>query len=514
MTTTLATLPPDTFLADLFPPPDPSILEGIFSEYAADKTALISVGNALSRSDLLEHFFDSEKYSRYQLRDLDGAIKSLDARYWGRVFKVSQIEEYMPAARVYEWHEQIQALNTPRFDPPAVAATLTDLFSSRLRFFAERVDGVFQALSPQHLTNCPNGFGKRMIIQNVGWRYEREINDLRTVIAMMLGREAPEYQDTDHLLKCARRQYGKWLSVDDGAMQIRIYKKGTAHIQVDPEIAWRLNAMLAYLHPKAIPAEHRRRPAKKRGTPARLFSRPIPREVLRRLHELTFDRESVVWKPYYGRRDPIQREAERILAALGFVVDGNGRATLKGVEWPETEEIINALVSSGMVPDKKAHEFYPTPEDIAARMVECLALEPDMNILEPCAGQGHLALALPPDSDVTAIEIDPVFAEVLRARTPSSWVVECADFMKWRPTEKFDRILMNPPFSCYDAFLFRAARHLRIAGLIVALLPASAMNKRLYIGEFGDMEWSEPFEFPGVSVKVVILTFELTREVY
>lgn len=507
MTTELSTLPPDTFLADLLPPPDPSTLERIFGDYVIDRRALKEVDSALSREDLLAHFLDTERYSRYQLRDLKGAIASLDAQYWGRIFAASQIEPYMPAARIREWHEQIRDLNTPPFDPPTVRATLADLFSSRLRFFAERVDGVFRALSPQHLTNRPQGFGRRLIIADVRslhCSHVGTINDLRRVVAMLLGRESPEWRDTDWILNQADRRSGQWLEIDGGAMRIRTYLKGTAHIEISPEIAWRLNAVLAYLHPTAIPAEHRRRPpAKKREKPSRLFTRPIPREVLRRLADLEILGDSVRWRVYWPN-NPVQKEADRTLEALGFTLE-DSTATLQGATWREIEPLLGELIALGTLPDQRAYEFYPTPPDIAARMVGALGLEAGMRVLEPSAGQGHLALALPRGIEATAVEIDPVFAGVLRARVPHL-TVECADFLKWEAKAPFDRILMNPPFSRAEEFLSRAAGFLRSGGRIVALLPASMQRRPLPLEGFEGTEWSEPLDFPGVSIKVAILT--------
>lgn len=43
---------------------------------------------------------------------------------------------------------------------------------------------------------------------------------------------------------------------------MRLYKKGTAHLEINPEMAAKLNQVLTFLHPNAIPAEFRRKPVK------------------------------------------------------------------------------------------------------------------------------------------------------------------------------------------------------------------------------------------------------------
>ena len=37
-------------------------------------------------------------------------------------------------------------------------------------------------------------------------------------------------------------------------------QKGTAHFEIHPDMAWKLNCVLASMHPMAIPAEFRQKP--------------------------------------------------------------------------------------------------------------------------------------------------------------------------------------------------------------------------------------------------------------
>src|SRR5690606_26722574 len=101
------------------------------------------------------------------LLDVDQAIASLDAGMWDQAMRLTDVMDCMPEARRHEWHEQIRNHTTPEFTPDNVLPTFEFLLASRHRFLAEKVDGLFQNLSRTHVTNQPEGFGKRMILQYV-----------------------------------------------------------------------------------------------------------------------------------------------------------------------------------------------------------------------------------------------------------------------------------------------------------------------------------------------------------
>ncbi|MFD2274582.1 DUF4942 domain-containing protein [Undibacterium arcticum] len=140
-------------------------------------------------------------------------------------------------------------------------------------FFAQKVDGIFRALSGSHVTNQPQGFSKRMIISRAISCYgttnhdvTNYIHDLRCVIAKFMGRDEPlsnlTYKEIDRMNH--RTKFGVWHSFDGGAFRVKLFKVGTAHMEVHPDMAWRLNQVLAWLHPMAIPPASRAKPAKPR----------------------------------------------------------------------------------------------------------------------------------------------------------------------------------------------------------------------------------------------------------
>lgn len=149
-------------------------------------------------------------------------------------------------------------MKAPEFEENAVRATLSELLFSRQKFFSERVDGIFRSLSRSHVTNRPEGFSKRMVIENMfdQWghsNYDRTgyVDDLRKVVAKFMGRDATGLNTTNKILTIARARPGEWVAVDGGALRVKAFLKGTIHLEIHPDMAWRLNDILAFLHPAA-----------------------------------------------------------------------------------------------------------------------------------------------------------------------------------------------------------------------------------------------------------------------
>lgn len=462
---------------------------------------------------------------------VDGAVAQLNASFWNRALRMTDVIDYMPQKRRDEWFEQIrnplgrtknrhtseqELPPLPEFEEATVRSTLGHLLASRAKFLAERVDGIFQALSRQHVTNQPQGFGKRMIIQNVfSYQTHGHINDLRCVIAKFMGRDEPKHGATDPVINAAKRQNGEWMSVDGGALRVRVYGGvGTAHIEVHPEMAWRLNAILASMHPLAIPAEFRTKPKRaKKVKDFELFDRPLPFAVVGLLAGMRQASERIEpsWPERYrdipnamrfdyGQFDKAtMAEAEKVLMAIGGVKQKH--------HWQfdyHPRDVLDQIVCSGCIPDQKSHQFYPTPTNVAEKAIELAEIQPGHKVLEPSAGQGGLVDLIPELAFTQCVEISELHCEILKAK---GHYVERADFLKWNITGKYDRIVMNPPFSegRWQAHLEHAAGMLADNGRLIAILPASSKGKDLIDGF--SLEWSQVFdnEFSGTSASVVIV---------
>lgn len=116
------------------------------------------------------------------------------------------------------------------------------------------------------------------------------------------------------------------------------------------------------------------------------------------------------------------------------------------------EEIQQRLCGGEKIDDKKKFQFFATPGILAHKLAVMLAATETHKILEPSGGEGALiyAMRMNCDSylDITTVELDPLKVLYLRKRNQTCRIVE-ADFLDWadQTTERFDRILANPPFT-------------------------------------------------------------------
>lgn len=517
-----------------FAPVSSDIFNELIGQYQSMRARVEAVASMVhgETEAALEYFLDGNRdpHSRYtpsvkNLFELKGAIACLNAAYWSKTLALTDVLSLMPQKRRDEWNTTIREMTTPDFTEEAVRPTIVELLNMRAQFVAERVDGIFRGLSGEHVTNAPEGFGKRMIIARVLSSYDTSdhstcglINDLRCVVAKFMGREEPSWHASSDLIPILKRRWGDWVTIDGGAIKIRLYKKGTAHMEVHPDMAWRLNSILANLYPLAIPAQFRQKP-KRKVKDFQMMARPLPFAVLALLggmREAT-ERLEPNW-PERHRKIPNSRqfdsgrgtgpglEAGRVLQAIGGTPSGKYGHYFQFDYDPS--EVLDEIVASGCIPDRQSHQFYPTPEKLARIAVELADIGDTDLVLEPSAGQGGIADFLPKDR-TTCIEIAPLNCTVLRAKGHN--VIE-GDFIVWadlKPfTTEFDCIVMNPPFSEGRAKLHTeyASTKVNPLGRLVAILPASMRGKD-FLGSGFAHEWSPVFdnEFAGTSVAVVML---------
>lgn len=526
--------------SEFFAPMSSDLIDGLLGQYGAARKNIEAMAAAVSdpqHASVLHYFIGGNvQEQRYSIPStvealfaLDGAVGQLNGDFWNRALRLTDVIDYMPQKRRDEWFDQIknplgrsknkhtqevELPALPDFEEDTVRGTLSGLLASRHKFLAERVDGIFRALSRTHVTNRPEGFSKRMIIAGVhSYGTAGQINDLRCVIAKFMGRDEPKHGATEPVIKAAGRHNGEWMAIDGNALRIRVYGGvGTAHLEVHPEMAWRLNAILASLYPAAIPSQFREKPKnRKKVKDFELFDKPLPHAVVAMLAEMRSVRERVVpeWPERYidipmakvfgyGDKDKAaQAEAEKVLVAIGAV---------KVKHYWQFDycpsEVLDQIVCSGCIPDQKSHQFYPTPQAVAEAAIALADIQPGHSCLEPSAGQGGLADLMPKP---VCVEISDLHCEILKAK---GHYVERADFLKWHVTGKYDRIVMNPPYSegRWQAHIEHAASMLELGGRLIAVLPASAKGKNVLPGL--NHEWSQVYsnEFAGTSVSVVILS--------
>ena len=139
-------------------------------------------------------------------------------------------------------------------------------------------------------------------------------------------------------------------------------------------------------------------------------------------------------------------------------------------------DAIDEILLTGKVTDKKKeYQFFPTPHKIAKEICEMAEITSQCDCLEPSAGTGGIAdviLNYSPKS-LTVIEFDESNDRYLRGKY--NQCITGQDFLTWETKEKFDRIVMNPPFSKKQDMkhILRAWELLKPKGILVSILSPS-----------------------------------------
>lgn len=530
----------DDGFGSFFAPVSFDAIDSLVMQYRAARMNIMKLESIVAAEDLggvIQYFISGNCGRDEQLQRSiyvdklfrsEGAIKALNAGYWSKLLGMTGVLEWMPQATRQKWLDQIKECDTPDFENDAVRATLEDLMLSREHHFGMMVAGIFENLSRTHVTNSPLGFQKRMIlnyaISSYGYADHSTcgyISDLRKVIARFMGRDAPGWSSSNRLVEIAYRRHGKWCTIDGGALRIRVYLKGTAHLEVHPLIAYRLNQVLASVYPMAIAHEARRKP-KRAAKEFALMERPLPFAVVEMLHAMEraryfegkgYDAKRILipnaLEFKFGERDKqVQARACEVLQMLGGVELRRGNHTYWQFDY-DIEPVLEDVVMSGCVPDYKSYQFYPTQPRMA-EAVMALANEgatEEMTWLEPQAGIGGIADFMPKER-LTCVEVSGQHCRVLEQK---GFAVIQGDFLEIAPSwdKRFDRICLNPPFANGRAVahLEAAAGLVASGGRLVAILPLSLRGKALLDPALWKMNWFGPFDnqFANTSISVAIL---------
>lgn len=509
--------------------------ESLIRRYNASYQSLKSISDFMAHhahdAQLMDMFFrgnindqrvnamSSLYYDR--IFNLEGATKALDARFWQEALALTNVMSLLPAKRRNEWNEAIRSMETPPFTLDNLRATFTELFAQRKNYFAERVDGIFRALSHEHVTNRPEGFSKRLITyvnRMTGILIPSDtahLEDLRQVIAILLRREPPKdyttglYRLLDNLASSGRT--GEWVSVDGNAFRLRYYKKGTVHVEVHPDVAWQLNKVLAHLYPEAIPSQHKTPRKASKKIDVNPLTTPLPQAVLSALHEARAGQRG------YSRlvipRATSRFAREQLLDVLTHIGGVSEDGWTFEFDYP-VGSVVDDIVFSGCMPEARSHQFYPTPANLADEVVSLLDINASDRCLEPSAGTGMMAERMP-TSQTTCVEYAGLHCSVLAAKGFKA-VIQ-ADFLAWAKLrdEAFDKIAINPPFTSgqAEAHLDAAIRCLAPGGRLVAILPASLSSRwRPSPEQRVSYVWQAARKnaFPGVSISIAIAIIEKT----
>ena len=127
------------------------------------------------------------------------------------------------------------------------------------------------------------------------------------------------------------------------------------------------------------------------------------------------------------------------------------------------------VAERALVGAKVGMDFFPTPKALASRMTEMAGVKSGMTVLEPSAGNGHLAdAARDAGATVDTVEMSSTLRDVLAAK---GHTIAAHDFETFEPRKQYDAVIMNPPFSDRkDAqHIMRAYDMVKPGGSLVAI---------------------------------------------
>lgn len=458
-------------------------IEKLIGEYQQAKAKILELEQQIQCNPSSRYFEIKVAYQAVtisQVSSAAAAIKALNADYWSRAMNLTDVIDNMPASKRNEWHDLIREQKAPDFSPDAVRSTLQEMLINREVFFAQKVDEIFKGLSRQHITNRPEGFSKRMIMNYVFSEYGypnhaqvQYISDLRGVVARLSGRGSEKnnryiFGSTYDLLYDARKnQHGKKIEIDAGAIVIKAFKAGTLHLDIAPDIALEMNRILAKLYPTAIPSQFRSPQPTRKAKPV-VVEKLLPIALLEELWDLRSNTNGGYLTVEEKR---ISADAQAILLKL------DGKLSHGKTIWTfpyDIKRVLKGICESGRMPDDKSFQFYPTPDHVVERLIDLLDVDEAMRCMEPQAGTGAIAKKLPPNT--MCYELSTMRSDILKAQ---GFRCENVDFLDVTPEAIYDRIAMNPPFDQGRAMHhFRhALKFLKPGGIIGAILPNGYYQK-------------------------------------
>jgi phospholipid N-methyltransferase len=163
-----------------------------------------------------------------------------------------------------------------------------------------------------------------------------------------------------------------------------------------------------------------------------------------------------------------------------------------------------------------APQLFPTPKELARRMVELADIQPGETVLEPSAGTGSIVREIieTVDTEIVGYEINQALVSTLNTTFPSYRLqTRCKDFLEVTEGQgQFPVILMNPPFgNAQDvAHIKHAITFLKPGGRLVAICangPRQNDALRPLASSWEPLP-TDTFKESGTGVNTVLLTIE------
>lgn len=177
---------------------------------------------------------------------------------------------------------------------------------------------------------------------------------------------------------------------------------------------------------------------------------------------------------------PMYKKTMKVLELIGFQWSKKAKCHIG--EGDSAEKLNEALGTGKVINEKQTYQFFETPKDVAAKLAHYACIGAGDRVLEPSAGKGALIRAIqdecPKLGCIFACELNPQMANDLASLAAASRIaghgdvsVSQGDFLEH--AEKYDRIVMNPPFNGFQAeeHVQHAYKLLLPGGRVVSIMP-------------------------------------------
>lgn len=448
--------------------------------------------------------------------------KAIDAFFWGEIIRETGVLDYVKNSLRTEWKTAISEMKTPPFTRENVLSTLLPMFKDLPRLYAERLNDTFYKLSREHYTNNSSGFGKRMIFTvayptqyffNLSHDMCGYINDLRSTIAQITGGSQLSHNDTYSLINrmIKNAEYGEWVKLDD-YVAFKLFKKGTCHVEIAPDIAEILNNILATTFNNEVPDLSREKVERAKRN---------AKSNKKKFHEKAFMMIDVptaeVCHGYVKNVDGVwklssQGKKSEMLSNVMYHLDGKLENGFYEFDYNPTT-VLKYIVETGKLPDYKSFQYYPTPPKIVSAIKKHMKNFNAENgkVLEPSAGTGKLVDWVEDKTNVDCVEVSDLQCAVLKAK---GYNVTNADFMKMTPNPIYNLVVMNPPYNMNQCFehIQHAEKFVDLenGGQIVVVVPLGHKQRYLDNGFLIVDEFDKGFERTGIAT---VLMCKYSREI-
>jgi predicted RNA methylase len=225
------------------------------------------------------------------------------------------------------------------------------------------------------------------------------------------------------------------------------------------------------------------------------------------------------------RMDPkLYQRVNEVLEAVG----GRWTTTTQAHVFPgDAAEAIAPVIAAGEVvtlrEKRNDAQYFPTPAPVVERLLDLAGLKPGMEVLEPSAGSGAIAAkAADRGAIVDCFERDTGYAAEL-AEAGAARTVQVADFLAAPPDARYDRVVMNPPFTrgADMQHVTHALRFLKPDGLLAAVMSWAVTFQSTKTAKFrafveargGTVEAvaAGAFKESGTDIPTVLVTIPATR---